>query len=186
MKQARIDFIEESHTYLVDGEEIPSVTTILKDVGIIPYYYTKASAARGKRKHKIIEAYLKNNLDWSVLSEEEMGLIEVLQVFLDKYVNKIIGIEVLVYNKTNKYSGAIDLIYKNKQNLIDIVDFKSGQKENWHDLQLTAYFHTGNYNQSFKLYISSKKYELTVVDNIPEQFITFLAARKIYKWKHGK
>ena len=73
MKQPPIDFIADSHTYIVDGREIPSVTTILKETNIIPWYYSKSSANKGKRKHKIFEAYLKNNLDYTKINSEEMA-----------------------------------------------------------------------------------------------------------------
>jgi len=185
VKTPHIDFESGTHTYIVDGKEIPSVTTILKDVGIIHGYYAPGAAEKGKRKHKIFEAYLKGTLDWSALSEEEIKLLETFQGWYDKYVAKVIDIEKLVYNKDGHYAGTIDLIYENKFGQIDICDYKTGQPEKWHDLQLAAYYNTGEYNQAFKLYIKPNKYVYEVVEEIEYCTNIFNSARNIYGWKHG-
>ena len=43
---------DETHTYTLDGGNLTSVTTLLKDVDIINNkFYTEAGANNGKRRH---------------------------------------------------------------------------------------------------------------------------------------
>lgn len=66
----QLDFIEESHTYFVDGEKVESVTQILSrlfpnkyadiDPGIL-----KRAAQRGEQVHRAIEAFCKGFDDGS-------------------------------------------------------------------------------------------------------------------------
>lgn len=66
----QLDFIEESHTYYVDGEKVDSVTQILsklfpnKYADIDPVVLKKAGE-RGTQIHKAIEAYCKGFDDGS-------------------------------------------------------------------------------------------------------------------------
>ena len=171
--------------YIVDGKEVPRVSTILKSAGIIPWYYSKNSANKGRRKHKIFEAYLKKNLDYTKINSEEMDLLEVFQSFLDKHVLQIFGIEERAYNAVHNIAGTIDLHCQNKKAKHCIVDYKTGQKERWHSLQLAAYFHLLPCTEAYILYITPKKYDLIPVEKIDANFEVFLDALNIHKWKHA-
>ena len=112
-------------------------------------------------------------------------MIEVFQSFLDKHVLQVFGIEELGYNAVHDYAGTIDLHFQNKKVKHCIVDYKTGQKERWHDLQLAAYRYLLPCVEAYKLYITPKTYDLIPVKKIDANFDIFLDALNIYKWKHA-
>ena len=70
IKGRQLDFIEETHTYLIDGEQVESVTQILKK--LFPNKYSdinpevlKRASERGTQIHRAIEAYCKGFDDGS-------------------------------------------------------------------------------------------------------------------------
>ena len=70
IKGRQLDFIEETHTYLVDNEQVESVTQILKK--LFPNKYSdiapdvlKRASERGTQIHRAIEAYCKGFDDGS-------------------------------------------------------------------------------------------------------------------------
>lgn len=134
-------FLEDTHTYLLDGVKIPSVTSVL------PYNYTgenEYQRDRGSKVHKMIELYNNGELD-------EDTLDPVLQPYLESYkladklefddliidyksgskhpctglqlagytelvkVNKnkidVIGHEIKLYHPTYRYAGTIDYVH---------------------------------------------------------------------------
>jgi len=69
----KIDFDEISHTYTVDGKDKPSVTQILKAVGLFPDFWGNDEdlawyMRRGSMVHKGVE----HILEWMIDSEESV------------------------------------------------------------------------------------------------------------------
>ena len=70
IKGRQLDFIEDTHTYLIDGKEVESVTQVLKRLfpdkysNIDPIVLQRASE-RGTQIHKAIEAFCKGFDDGS-------------------------------------------------------------------------------------------------------------------------
>ncbi len=65
-----LEFIEETHTYLLDGKPLPGVTSLLKPLqdfsGIPPHILAKACQF-GTNVHKTVELYLLDELDTAAL-----------------------------------------------------------------------------------------------------------------------
>lgn len=139
IKGRQLDFIEESHTYFVDGEKVDSVTQILKR--LFPSKYSdinpevlKRAADRGTQVHRAIEAYCKGFDDGSnevkdfKFLQKHYGFVPIeneLPIILD------------FGNKT--YAGRIDLIMK--MNGIVLADIKttSTLDKNYLGYQLNLY-----------------------------------------------
>lgn len=136
-----IEFIEESHTYLVDGVIVPSVTTIISN-----FYKPKIQASKkkleiasrlGTRMHLEIEMYEKYGIESD--SKEFKNYI-----FLKKLHNfeNIDNEKMVLYEKNGKvlYIGRFDQLIK-KDGKIGINDFKrvSNFEKDKVSMQLTLY-----------------------------------------------
>ena len=124
IKGRQLDFIEDTHTYLVDGVQVDSVTQILKRLfpnkysDISPEVLQKASE-RGTQIHSAIEAYCKGFDDYS----NEVKDFK----FLQKHYNfKVVESEIPIIldfgDKT--YAGRIDLVLKMDDEL-SVADIKT-------------------------------------------------------------
>ncbi|MDY7039063.1 MAG: hypothetical protein SV375_23285, partial [Thermodesulfobacteriota bacterium] len=59
-----LTFDPKSHIYKFNEHPVPSVTTVLKDMGFInTQYFTEEGRERGTLIHRIIEWYCKKTLD---------------------------------------------------------------------------------------------------------------------------
>ena len=122
-----VEYIDETHQYLIDGILVPSVTQILefkfpskyKDV---PKYILENKAKYGTTLHQVIQDLEEQNLDY----------INVNDIYVDvaqeqyKEIKKSFKLEVLsqeqIVHYKDKYAGRLDMIalVKNKLCLIDI------------------------------------------------------------------
>jgi len=117
-----IQFDEATHTYTVDGKEIPGVTDILKTLGlskdytgIDPFYRD-----RGKAFHLAAEYYFKGTLDESTLDTVIVPYFDDFRKWL--LLNPSIfmsGVEKVFYSKEFNFCGTVDLITPNS-----IIDYK--------------------------------------------------------------
>ena len=145
-----IEFLEDSHLYLVDGVLVKSVTQILQL--IFPNKYKGISkttlskkASFGTKGHSIIENLDVSNLD---KAREEVSLIENkdLEICLREYLRlvKTFKIEPLEHEKQisykHLYAGTLDMIANvdDKKSLIDI-KFTSELDEEYLSWQLGMY-----------------------------------------------
>lgn len=129
-----LEFIEETHTYLLDGEIIPSVTQILKNLfplkyENVPQEILNKKAEYGTKLHKFIEiiekkkpkrplAYIKRYYKPNIYQEE--SLKDYLKIKEQNNI-KITDSEKRIHYK-NKYGGTLDLkgYVNGKSAIIDI------------------------------------------------------------------
>ena len=129
-----LEFIEKTHTYILNGEIIPSVTTILSELFPLKYENVpretlELKAKYGTELHKFIEiiekkkpkrplAYIKRYYKPNIFQEE--SLKDYLEI-KEKYNIKITDSEKKIHYK-NKYAGTLDLkgYINNKSAIIDI------------------------------------------------------------------
>lgn len=124
-----IQFIPETHTYLVDGTEVPSVTEITRFLG---YDYksdrpwlAEIAARRGTAVHEACML-----LDYGEEPEEDpeiTGYLTAYRRFLADYSPDWHGIERPLGNLQCGYAGTLDR-YGIIGNALCIVDLKTGQK----------------------------------------------------------
>ena len=129
-----VEFIEETHQYLIDGILVPSVTQIVEKIFPdkykgVPDYILKAKAEYGIQIHKFIEiieikkpkrpiAYLKKYYGMNFIQEESIKqYLEIKRQFNIE----VLEVEKIVFYK-NLYCGKLDIKAKvnGKKAIIDV------------------------------------------------------------------
>ena len=143
--------------YSLDGEKVPSVTTILdktksqKEIDSLNAWkervgYSEASrisresTLRGDKMHKHLEDALhgKQSLDFEVLNDAEKKMSEVIiNQALEKKLDEIWGCEIPLYYPES-HAGTSDLcgVYNNEESIIDFKSSTRLKKREW----ITDYF----------------------------------------------
>ena len=138
-----LQFVNDSHTYLLNGAEIPSVTTVMKplsqkEYGDVDERTLENAANRGTAVHNSIENWLKFGFD--DIDPEYKGYIDGFHEWWEKHNPVLIGSEIRTFHRLFGYAGTVDLIA-----LIDgelnLIDFKTTYRliEKSCRVQLEAY-----------------------------------------------
>lgn len=110
----RIQFIEDTHTYLLDGAEVPGVTTILKPIGgdfdRIPREVLEYKRSLGKAVHKAIELYEQQDLDLDTLDQEALPFFEAWLKFKQETGFRALLTEKIVWSAKYRYAGTLDVL----------------------------------------------------------------------------
>ena len=140
-----LKFDEETHTYTVGGEVLPSVTQILKaarliDYSMIPQPILQAAARRGRAVHQVLELLDNDLLDpASEIDGEIAGYVgAAIQFYRDTQFEPHL-VEFRSYHRTYRYAGTLDRTGIMAGQQRTIVDFKTGIILPGHALQLAAY-----------------------------------------------
>ena len=131
-----IFFEEQTHTYIVDGMEVPSVTTILNYMSDVEYSKVNPSvleqaARRGSLVHEYTEL-----MDYDAMPDEVeyevAGYLEAYAKFLRDYKPDWDGVEKMTYSEEFYYIGTIDRIGKidGRKCIVDIKTLASPTKMN--------------------------------------------------------
>ena len=185
--------IQGSRHYMVNEENLPSVTTILKateseekkaklaewkkKVGkkqaeII----SREATSRGSSMHNYLEKFLLGKLNMDLLGDnvlEKMMADQIIENGLRNKLNEIWGCEATLYYP-GKYAGAADCIgvYENKETIIDFKQSNKPKKEEWiseYFLQLSAY--SLAHDKVYGSNITQGVILLCTKDNIFQRFI---------------
>jgi len=130
MSEEEIIFIEETHTYLLNGKPIPSVTDIIsplhRSYGKINPAVLDQAARRGTAVHEALEM-MDYGADFEVFPETA-PYIMAYQDWTEVYRPTWTGIEEIVFSKEGWYAGTLDRIgYLNGGDKLNIVDIKTSQ-----------------------------------------------------------
>lgn len=125
-----LEFDEESHVYLLNGVQIPSVTQLMKpltekDYQDIPQWRLDKAADKGTAVHEGIEIWLQYGID--DVPDEYSGYLDAFKKWWTDSKAELIDTEVRVYHKTKKYAGTCDLLCK-LDGKITLVDYKTSVK----------------------------------------------------------
>lgn len=128
MVKPEIIFDEATHTYLVDGEEVPSVTTILQPLtsrgyGKINPSVLEYAANRGRAVHEALEIY-DLGAEPEVYPEIE-GYIRAYLEWQSIYKPNWSGIEEVVYCESEGFIGTLDRVGTLNGTALAIVDLKT-------------------------------------------------------------
>lgn len=148
-----LTFDPELHRYTVDGRELPSVTQVLEDVGIVDYSRIprdtrEAAMARGTRVHiatafddEFTFGFNPAPLDESTVSDEDMGYVEAWRRFRAEKRFRADLIEHRSYHPQYWYAGTLDRtgVFESSPHFRVCVDLKSGTAEPWVQIQTAAY-----------------------------------------------
>lgn len=161
MEEKTLLFDEQTHTYLLDGHEIPSVTQIMKVAGIIDgSFYNDVGRLRGSAVH-LATQYLDEGelnpengaLDWASLDAEITPYVHAYVRFKQEsgFVPEMIEKRVLHTRDVGKppciaYAGTLDRTGHfpctgSPSGSYAILDIKTGSIPKWAGIQLAAYAH---------------------------------------------
>ena len=144
-----LEFIEDGHRYLLDGEEIPSVSEIIRFAEREVYqepnkFQMEQAADRGKRIHKACE-----QLDRTGTCEcdpDIAGCVNAYAKFLAEHRVKWELIEEPVVDPYKSYAGTLDRYGEvdGHKTLLDIKSTKriTGKHKVLYSIQLALYRHT--------------------------------------------
>lgn len=151
-------FREEDHTYWLDGQEIPSVSQVLQDMGFSGSpFYTEKSAAKGRAIHHatalIDEGIPLEDIRAEAETEE---YVRDFIAFREKHPDfKWFKIEEPSANELMRYGATQDRLGLDEDDEECVLDIKSGLKAAWHPIQLAAYDFTGKARR-YALYLTDK------------------------------
>lgn len=115
---SRIQFIEEGHVYLLDGNPVPSVTEILKplvDLSRVPPEQLEYKRSVGKAVHKAIELDAQDDLNFDTLDPGIVPFFEAWQKWKLDSRFSVQFTELLVWSAKFRYAGTLDLLGANAQ-----------------------------------------------------------------------
>ena len=146
-------FNAERHEYTLDGKVLPSVTTVLQDVGIIDYSRipreTRESALhRGRCVHVATqyddERYFgicRQPLDEASIDPEHMPYVQTWRRFRREKKFRADLIEHRAWHPQYRYAGTLDRtgFFEDHPAFRVCLDIKSGTAEPWVQIQTASY-----------------------------------------------
>lgn len=189
------DFEPIEHVYHYAGRRLPSVTDVLKDVGLLDVsgpWFTEEVRTRGSYVHRAIELWAGGRLDATSLDPLLEPYLCAYQCWATDERIEILGTEERVFDTTLGYAGTLDIrgrkVVAGRAHLI-IADVKTGQVPSSVAVQLAAYarplvgFH---HPYSLRLCADGTYESRSLVSDIGADE-DWLAALRIYHWRtrHG-
>ena len=134
-----LTFIEETHEYFLGVKRLPSVSEIMKPLtevalSSVPQRQLEFARDRGIKVHQAIEDYIKFDI-----FDEEVGN------YLDQFILMLVENDLQVIESElrltdSEYAGTLDLIVKDKQGRLGIIDTKTTYSiAKYVGVQLAAY-----------------------------------------------
>ncbi len=188
-------FNAEDHSYVMDGIQLPSVTTILKGAGVIDgRWFNPAATDRGFKVHQMLEFFDDESLDESDIDDQLLPYLDGWRNFREETSLRIIDIEKAVWHPSLNYAGTVD-----RFGLINgephIIEIKTGQPAKWHSLQTAAYEacyqklpyyqsqHESREMKRIAVYLNEKKkYKVIEHPDNRGDFSVFISSLNVYKW----
>lgn len=187
-----LTFDEATHTYRFNGVVVPSVTQILKGVGLIDEnrWATDWHMTRGRYIHKATELWDQGRLDMDSVDPEIAGYVQSYILFRATSANlEIKRIESRVHHELMWVAGTLDreIALNGCPALLDI---KSGQPEPWHGLQLSGYALCCGWewtHKRFGLYLK-KDGSMARLEEYTDPYDDkhFFSALDLFNWKNQK
>jgi hypothetical protein len=138
MSLINLQFDKESHIYTIDGRVIPSVTQVLKDVGIINISPFSGGPETGTIVHEATEQYDIGLLQVEDADPKIKGYLQAYLKFLGDTGFNPIMVERRVYHHRLNYAGTIDR-YGDLSGKPALLDIFTGVNPRPKRLQLVAY-----------------------------------------------
>jgi hypothetical protein len=134
-----LEFDPGPHVYRYMGQEVPSVTQILKVTGAIRGFYRGTEARdRGIAIHEATELMDTIGVPVDAFQMDIRPWLVAWQEFTASTGVEIVSIECPVCHLRAGYAGTADRLI-NYNNRLAVLDIKTGSKAAWHRLQAAAY-----------------------------------------------
>lgn len=143
-------FDKTAHEYFLDGAQLPSVTQVLRDAGLvrldgIPAFILEAARKRGSAVHQLVHYFNEGDLDWSSVADAYRPYLDGWIRYVQEKRLKVVLCEYRVASPKYHVAGTFDVL----GTIIDpkvgaeegvLIDVKTGDPEDVAaDLQLAAY-----------------------------------------------
>lgn len=145
-KRATLEFDAETHTYKIKGRQVPSVTQILGDMGLVD---TNWLAESGRKRGTMVAAATQlfdqgKTIVYGrfpdIVSENDLrGYVHAWDTFKAIASFLVTGIELAVCNETHGYAGTLDRLGVCAGKYRAIVDIKTGGAMPSYPLQTAGY-----------------------------------------------
>lgn len=159
-------FDPDTHTYVLRGQDVPSVTGVLRFARYIRLFedlfehaergtmswvdaltvlerrmtFLEAARKRGQDVHALLQFMVEGDLDESSIDDAYRGYVESGRAYIRREVQHVYGAEVRVWSDQRKYAGTVDLLAVHHDGYVSVDDFKTGDPEDVAaDVQLAAY-----------------------------------------------
>src|SRR5256885_13258516 len=108
-------FDAEKHEYWLDGEQVPSVTQILRDQGLIdlshiPSFILEAARRRGSAVHQLVHYLNENDLDWGSVDPAYRGYLDAWIAYREEKRLRIDLCEYRVASRRRRLAGTFDVL----------------------------------------------------------------------------
>lgn len=188
-----LTFKEDTHQYFDGDREIPSVTAILKNAGLINYgaegseLKNEDYMMRGKVAHKCCELYEKGTLDLSTVDETILPYLEGYKKFKADTGYKSEKTELILYHTERKFGGTLDGIGRIRGDKT-LIEIKTGSYQPWHKLQVAAYRAclAGEYETTKDFVLELKDNATYTLHKIPYEVteeMIFYSLVNLYYWR---
>ena len=143
MKIDHFYYASEEHKYFLDGQEIPHITGILQDSGLvnytgIPQDILEKKADIGRKTHTACELYDQDNLILETLHLTLKAYLQGWIQFIEDFKPEFIEIEKPRYSEKYRFAGKPDRVAIITSNL-SIVEIKTSSTiERWVGIQLAG------------------------------------------------
>ena len=132
-------FCEKTHCYKINGQPVPSVTSVLKEAGLIDTsWYTPDATQRGSFVHEACALYDRDELDMDELDPRLIGYVLAWSRFRKESGIVPTIIEQQYYSEQYGYAGTLDRAWVDGKYWV-VCEIKSGPLPKWLPLQLAGY-----------------------------------------------
>lgn len=174
-----VEFIEESHTYLIDGIIVPSVSEILHFLYPLKYFgidqeILDLKAKYGSVVHESIECLEQNKPLPKLDLNQEFSLNQYQRLKAKNNIDVLIQEQIVTYG--NDYAGRFDMI-ANVNGCLSLCDIKTTaqlDKEylswqlSFYELAHMSMYHTGPFEKLYAIWLPKGNYgELVEIERKP-------------------
>jgi hypothetical protein len=123
-----VEFEEATHTYRIDGRQVPSVTqclSLLDPFQKVDRAVLEAARQFGHHGHKAMALLVRDALDWNTLDPALVPYIEGGAKFLSDFSDRVVvASELIVANVVLGVAGTMDLLMEDESHSQEVVEFK--------------------------------------------------------------
>jgi len=182
-----LEFNDELHRYVREGIPVPSVSSVLRFMGLFPNrrFFKPADALRGTHVHSATEIMDTGELDWNDLDPILKPYVDAYKAFQETENYEWEMTETMVFNEMLWYAGRLDRTGLLNGNKI-ILDIKTGKGSlsTSMGIQMAGYDMCldGKPRERWVLYLRPNgKYKLYQCED-PEDYEAFRHGAWLYNW----
>lgn len=169
-----LTFDPEKHEYHKGGKRLPSVTEILRAVGLVGMeWVTEEALARGSAVHEAIRFFVEGDLDESSLHPTIAPYVAAFKRFMAE--SGFVAHEAEKHVSARTYAGTLDLLGEFSDGPA-VIEVKTGTVPPWAALQVAAY-------ADCLIAAHTKRFILNLKDNGRPKLIPCTESTDFGKWQ---